>query len=162
MEGLRHAGAEEVVHQHAHQREGDDEPQEVVGEVSFRYGEDDVVRAARPGRCFFSTRTSNVVVRDLAVESARAVRLLDLGFVYNPSSHQFTLAADTRRGRRPSFVRAAEPELADALYRRYAERLQSRGLPVSTGTFQAMMDVELVNQGPVTILLEVPAPGGGS
>jgi superfamily II DNA or RNA helicase len=72
----------------------DSGPQEVVGEVSFRYGDEDIVRAARPGRCFFSTRTGNVVIRDLQTESARAVRLLDLGFVYNPSSHQFTLTAD--------------------------------------------------------------------
>ncbi len=72
----------------------DSGPQEVVGEVSFRYGKDDIVRAARPGRCFFSTRTLNVVIRDLETESERAVRLLGLGFVYNPSTHQFTLAAD--------------------------------------------------------------------
>ncbi len=75
---------------------------------------------------------------------------------------QFTLLADTRRGRRPSFVRAAPPDDADRLYQRYVQRLRDRGLEVATGVFQAMMDVELVNQGPVTILLEVPAPGGGS
>jgi len=67
---------------------------------------------------------------------------------------QFTLAADTRRGRRPSFVRAAEPEQAEALYRRFVDRLADRGVTVATGTFQAMMEVELVNDGPVTILLE--------
>ena len=72
----------------------DSGPQEVVGEVSFRYGEVDSVRAARPGRCFFSTRTGNVVVRDLDVEAAKAVRLLDLGFLYNPGNHTFSLAAD--------------------------------------------------------------------
>lgn len=67
---------------------------------------------------------------------------------------QFTLIADTRRGRRPSYARAASPEKADALYRRYVERLREIGLPVETGIFQAMMQVELVNDGPVTILLE--------
>jgi superfamily II DNA or RNA helicase len=72
----------------------DSGPQEVIGEVSFRYGEEDVVRAARPGRCFFSMRTGNVVVRDLDMESAQAVRLLDVGFVYNPTTHHFSLSAD--------------------------------------------------------------------
>jgi D-aminoacyl-tRNA deacylase len=67
---------------------------------------------------------------------------------------QFTLAASTRRGRRPSFDAAADPETADRLYRRYVEALRELGLTVATGTFRAMMEVELVNDGPVTILLE--------
>jgi len=71
---------------------------------------------------------------------------------------QFTLAATTRRGRRPSFSRAAPPECADRLYRRFADRLRDRGLEVATGLFQTMMQVELVNDGPVTILLD-PRPG---
>jgi D-aminoacyl-tRNA deacylase len=70
---------------------------------------------------------------------------------------QFTLAASTRRGRRPSYARAAEPAVAEPLYERFAARLRERGLPVACGTFQAMMEVELVNDGPVTILLEGPA-----
>ena len=70
---------------------------------------------------------------------------------------QFTLAATTRRGRRPSFAGAAPPEVAEPLYLAFAERLRQRGLCVSTGEFQAMMEVELVNDGPVTILLE-PMP----
>jgi len=69
---------------------------------------------------------------------------------------QFTLAASTRKGRRPSFHLAAPPEMAESLYRRYAERLASRGLEVAEGVFQAMMEVELVNDGPVTILLDPP------
>ena len=73
---------------------------------------------------------------------------------------QFTLAASTRRGRRPSFDAAAPPELARALYERYASRLRERGIPVATGVFQAMMEVELVNDGPVTILLDPPSPRG--
>lgn len=71
---------------------------------------------------------------------------------------QFTLAADTRRGRRPSFTRAAPPDRAEGLYRRYADALTGQGVPVETGVFQAMMEVELVNDGPVTVLLD-PRPG---
>ena len=67
---------------------------------------------------------------------------------------QFTLAACTRRGRRPSYSRAAEPERATRLYERFIERLRSRGIEVAAGMFQAMMDVELVNDGPVTLVLE--------
>jgi D-tyrosyl-tRNA(Tyr) deacylase len=75
---------------------------------------------------------------------------------------QFTLAASTRKGRRPSYSKAAEPELATALYERFMERLRSRGVPVAAGVFQAMMDVELVNDGPVTILLDPPPVKDGS
>jgi D-tyrosyl-tRNA(Tyr) deacylase len=70
---------------------------------------------------------------------------------------QFTLVADTRRGRRPSFAGAAPPERADALYRAYCERLERRGLVVRRGVFGAMMEVELVNDGPVTLWLDPAA-----
>jgi D-tyrosyl-tRNA(Tyr) deacylase len=66
---------------------------------------------------------------------------------------QFTLAGSTRRGRRPSFDAAAPPEEAEALYGHFVARLRERGLPVETGRFRAMMEVELVNDGPVTLLL---------
>ncbi len=69
---------------------------------------------------------------------------------------QFTLAADGRKGRRPSFDRAAEPELARRLYERFAERLRELGLPTETGSFGASMVVELANDGPVTFVLEEP------
>ena len=69
---------------------------------------------------------------------------------------QFTLASSTSKGRRPSFHLAAEPERAERLYLRFAERLERRGVPVAYGIFQAMMEVELVNDGPVTILLDPP------
>jgi len=69
---------------------------------------------------------------------------------------QFTLASSTRRGRRPSYTRAAPPELAVPLYERFTARLRGRGLHVAEGVFQAMMEVELVNDGPVTILLDPP------
>jgi D-tyrosyl-tRNA(Tyr) deacylase len=67
---------------------------------------------------------------------------------------QFTLYGDVRRGRRPSFDQAAPPDEADRLYRRYGDLLRAKGLPVETGVFQARMDVELLNRGPVTILLD--------
>lgn len=67
---------------------------------------------------------------------------------------QFTLYADCRKGRRPSFTDAAPPEMADRLYQRVAEMLREAGLPVQTGVFGAHMQVALVNDGPVTILLD--------
>ena len=73
---------------------------------------------------------------------------------------QFTLLADTRKGRRPSFVRAARPERAEPLFERYVAALRERGVPVETGRFGARMLVRIENQGPVTILLR--SPGGSS
>jgi len=67
---------------------------------------------------------------------------------------QFTLYGDARGGRRPSFILAAPPELAKALYEEFCEALRKLGVNVATGIFQAMMSVELVNEGPVTILLD--------
>lgn len=66
---------------------------------------------------------------------------------------QFTLYGDARRGRRPSFSAAAPPEQADELYRTFVNILRSKGVQVKTGIFQAQMEVELLNDGPVTILL---------
>ncbi len=67
---------------------------------------------------------------------------------------QFTLLGDCRTGRRPSFIEAAEPAEADRLYRRFHERVAAAGLTVATGVFRAEMQVELVNDGPVTLLLD--------
>ena len=67
---------------------------------------------------------------------------------------QFTLYGDARKGRRPSFIEAARPEVAIPLYERFVEILRATGLPVGTGEFGAMMEVELVNDGPVTLILE--------
>ncbi|HST58844.1 MAG TPA: D-aminoacyl-tRNA deacylase [Longimicrobium sp.] len=67
---------------------------------------------------------------------------------------QFTLYGDTRKGRRPSFIEAARPEVAIPLYERFLQMLRDTGRPVQTGEFGAMMDVELVNDGPVTLILE--------
>ncbi len=67
---------------------------------------------------------------------------------------QFTLYGDARKGRRPSFVDAARPDTAIPLYERFVSLLRDRGIPVATGEFGAMMDVDLVNDGPVTLWLE--------
>jgi D-aminoacyl-tRNA deacylase len=67
---------------------------------------------------------------------------------------QFTLYGDAVKGRRPSFVDAARPEAATPLYERFIEQLRDRGLPVQTGEFGASMEVELINDGPVTLWLE--------
>ena len=67
---------------------------------------------------------------------------------------QFTLLGDCRKGRRPSFIGAAPPELAEKLYNTFIGAAGSRGITVATGRFRAMMDVELVNDGPVTLLLD--------
>jgi len=67
---------------------------------------------------------------------------------------QFTLYGDTRRGRRPSFIRSAPPDKANELYEFFVRSAQTQVTKVATGRFQAMMDVELVNDGPVTIMLD--------
>jgi D-aminoacyl-tRNA deacylase len=69
---------------------------------------------------------------------------------------QFTLLANTAKGNRPSFTDAASPEQAEPLVERFCEALRTEGVPVSTGRFGARMEVELVNDGPVTLLLELP------
>ena len=67
---------------------------------------------------------------------------------------QFTLCGDCRKGRRPSFIAAARPEKADPLYQAFMDEISRLGVPVKAGIFQAMMDVELINDGPVTMLLD--------
>ncbi len=67
---------------------------------------------------------------------------------------QFTLLGDCRKGRRPSFIEAADPAEAERLYERFNAQLRAAGAMVATGVFRADMDVELVNDGPVTLLLD--------
>ncbi|USK69336.1 D-aminoacyl-tRNA deacylase [Peribacillus asahii] len=70
------------------------------------------------------------------------------------SVSQFTLYGDCRKGRRPNFMDAARPEEAEVLYERFNEELRKRGIHTETGQFGAMMDVQLTNDGPVTLILE--------
>lgn len=70
------------------------------------------------------------------------------------SVSQFTLYGDTMKGRRPAFTQAAKPDVAETMYEAFNDRLRSNGLVVETGRFGAMMDVALVNDGPVTLMLE--------
>ena len=67
---------------------------------------------------------------------------------------QFTLCADTKKGRRPSFIKAAQPKLGEKFYNSFIQDLKERGINVSTGIFGAMMNVQLVNDGPVTFVLD--------
>jgi len=82
--------------------------------------------------------------------------LLDVGGQVLAIS-QFTLLADTSRGRRPSFIRAAPPEIGNELYQRFASAVESHGVTVARGVFGAEMQVELVNDGPMTIWLDSEA-----
>jgi D-tyrosyl-tRNA(Tyr) deacylase len=67
---------------------------------------------------------------------------------------QITLIADTRKGYRPSFTAAADPELAEPLYRAFCDALEAEGVPTQRGVFGARMEVALVNEGPVTVVLD--------
>jgi D-tyrosyl-tRNA(Tyr) deacylase len=67
---------------------------------------------------------------------------------------QFTLLGDCRKGRRPSFIKAAEPDLAERLYRHFVDQVKTLGVDVQTGRFGAMMQVNIVNDGPVTLLVQ--------
>jgi D-aminoacyl-tRNA deacylase len=79
--------------------------------------------------------------------------LLDMGGAALVVS-QFTLYGDTRGGRRPSYIQAAPPEVASSLYEEFVRSMRALGVAVETGVFQAHMQVELINDGPVTILLD--------
>ena len=87
-------------------------------------------------------------------EGRTNLSLMDVGGAVARRVSQFTLFADTRRGRRPGFTGAAAPELAERLYLRFAAALRELGVEVATGRFGAVMAVELVNDGPFTIWLD--------
>jgi D-tyrosyl-tRNA(Tyr) deacylase len=97
-------------------------------------------------------------IRELRIFAGDAGRPMDRSVVDAGGSvlvvSQFTLYGDVRRGRRPSFDAAAPPEIARALYEDLVRELRATHVPVATGEFQAMMQVELVNDGPVTILID--------
>lgn len=84
--------------------------------------------------------------------------ILDVGGAVLSVS-QFTLYGNIEKGRRPSFIDAAPPDRAEALYQVFNDRLRALGVPVSTGRFRAMMTVEIHNDGPVTLILEAPPTG---
>jgi D-tyrosyl-tRNA(Tyr) deacylase len=97
-------------------------------------------------------------IRDVRVFESEAGKPMDRSVV-DTGGHvlvvsQFTLYGDTRKGRRPAFDEAAPPEVARAAYESVVRELRSSGLVVATGEFQAMMQVELVNDGPVTVLVD--------
>jgi D-aminoacyl-tRNA deacylase len=86
-------------------------------------------------------------------EGKMNLSLLDVGGDILSVS-QFTLYGDCRKGRRPNFMEAARPEQANQLYERFNDLLREKGIKVETGIFGAMMDVELINDGPVTLIVE--------
>jgi D-tyrosyl-tRNA(Tyr) deacylase len=97
-------------------------------------------------------------IRDMRVFESNAGKPMDRSVVDAGGGvlvvSQFTLYGDMRKGRRPSFDQAAAPEAARALYEAVVRELQTAGVPVAAGRFQAMMHVELVNDGPVTVLVD--------
>jgi D-tyrosyl-tRNA(Tyr) deacylase len=101
---------------------------------------------------YLATKVANLrIFRDDELRMNQS--LLDVGGQALVVS-QFTLYGDCRKGRRPSFTAAAKPERADALYQAFMDQLSQMSIPVRAGVFQAMMEVELVNDGPVTLLLD--------
>ena len=112
------------------------------------------VEAGDDGRAAEQLAAKVARLRIFAAEDGRFDRaLLDTGGAALVVS-QFTLLADTARGNRPSFTRAARPEEAEPLFQRFCVVLRELGVPVETGVFGARMEVELVNDGPVTIVLD--------
>lgn len=107
---------------------------------------------ARDDACYLANKIANL--RVFADEASHfALSALETGGEILVVS-QFTLLADTRKGRRPSFTEAAPPDMAEELYQFFVEEVRSAGLTVETGVFQEHMLVEIYNDGPVTLMLE--------
>lgn len=130
----------------------------VAGEIVGRIGrgflvllgvaEDDTIDDA----IFLASKIAGLRVFEDA-EGKMNLELSDVGGAMLVVS-QFTLLGDCRKGKRPSFIKAARPERADELYRAFVAAVAGQGICVETGRFQTHMDVELVNDGPVTLLLD--------
>lgn len=101
---------------------------------------------------FLADKTTNLRIFPDEAQKMN-LSLLDAGGAMLVVS-QFTLHGDCRKGRRPAFIDAAPPEQAEPLYERFVAQVGKRGVPVAAGRFGAMMEVELVNDGPVTLLLD--------
>ena len=130
----------------------------VAGEVTGEIGMGLLVllgvgqQDAESGADYLADKTAGLrIFEDDAGKMNRSV--VDVGGAVLVVS-QFTLYGDVRKGKRPSFDDAARPERARALYARFVERIRAAGLRCETGRFQEMMQVELVNDGPVTILVD--------
>ena len=130
----------------------------VAGEVTGEIGMGLLVllgvgqQDAESGADYLADKTAGLrIFEDDAGKMNRSV--VDVGGAVLVAS-QFTLYGDVRKGKRPSFDDAARPERARALYERFVERMRAVGLRCETGRFQEMMQVELVNDGPVTILVD--------
>jgi len=126
-----------------------------------------VISEIGPGLLVFLGIQKNDTASDARMLAEKIVRLRifpDQGKLMNLSIldiageilvvSQFTLYGDCRKGRRPSYSQAAPPDQAEKLYELFIRETAELGVPVSSGKFQAMMDVELINQGPVTLLLD--------
>ncbi len=121
----------------------------LVAFVGVGHGDDESVAATMAAKA--------VDLRIFRDDEGRANRsLVDIGGEMLVIS-QFTLYADTSKGRRPSFLDAAPPELGERLYRRFAQAIEERGMHVARGEFGAEMEVDLVNDGPMTIWLDSAA-----
>jgi D-tyrosyl-tRNA(Tyr) deacylase len=138
-----------------------------ISEASVTVGDEGVGASSGPGLAILlgvAAGDDATVAERLAAKIARLrifededgrfdLSLLDVGGEALVVS-QFTLIADTQKGNRPSFAAAARPEVAEPLYERFVQALRDLGVPVQTGVFGARMEVSLVNDGPVTIVLE--------
>ncbi len=127
---------------------------EIVGKIPFGYmllvgiTHEDTAKEAD----FLADKIANLRIFEDENEKMN-LSLMDVGGQILSVS-QFTLYGDCRKGRRPSFSQAARPEQAEQLYNYFNEKLAEKGIHVETGKFGAMMDVSLVNDGPVTLIIE--------